>query len=215
MIPPEQVAAVRAEALSGIEEYRTCYESDDPRMRAINQVAFIPSFARYVADDRIMAVCRDVLDPHVRIAQTEYLGKIRPAGEDVQAMERRMDPAQHGGSRGYHTDWPYDINAGEHSGAIRPPFPPVPMAISTVWYLSDSSQDAAGTWLVPRSHTEPRNPLVVEDGIDNRMPIPGELQATAPAGSVLVMDARLWHSMAPNNAPSPRVAVVVRYAPSD
>jgi len=37
----------------------------------------------------------------------------------------------------------------------------------------------------------------------------------APAGSVLVMDARLWHSMAPNNAPSPRVAVVVRYAPSD
>ena len=113
-----------------------------------------------------------------------------------------------------HTDWPYDINAGGHSGAIRPPFPPVPMAISTVWYLSDSSQDAAGTWLVPRSHTEPRNPLVVEDGIDNRMPIPGELQATAPAGSVLVMDARLWHSMAPNNAPSPRVAVVVRYAPS-
>ena len=27
-----------------------------------------------VADERVMAVCREVLDPHVRIAQTEALG---------------------------------------------------------------------------------------------------------------------------------------------
>ena len=40
-------------------------------------------------------------------------------------------------------------------------------------------------------------------------PIEGE------AGSVLIMDSRLWHAIPPNNAPSkePRVAVAVRYSP--
>ena len=46
MIPPEELAAVRDEALSGSEAYREHYEGNDPRMRAINQIAFLPSFAR-------------------------------------------------------------------------------------------------------------------------------------------------------------------------
>ena len=39
------------------------------------------------------------------------------------------------------------------------------------------------------------------------------MQATGPAGSVLVMDSRMWHATAPNRTDKPRTSVVVRYAP--
>jgi ectoine hydroxylase-related dioxygenase (phytanoyl-CoA dioxygenase family) len=66
---------------------------------------------------------------------------------------------------------------------------------------------------VPKTHVDPRNPRGENDGIDEFAPIPNELQVEGPAGSVLVMDARIWHSNAENPDDKPRTAVVVRYAP--
>ena len=34
-----------------------------------------------------------------------------------------------------------------------------------------------------------------------------------PAGTVAVLDARLWHAIAPNKTQQERVAVIIRYAP--
>ena len=42
---------------------------------------------------------------------------------------------------------------------------------------------------------------------------PGETNVTGRAGSVLVMDSRLWHAIAPNRSDRPRVALIIRYAP--
>ena len=39
------------------------------------------------------------------------------------------------------------------------------------------------------------------------------MNATGPAGSVLVLDSRIWHATAPNQSQKDRVSVVVRYAP--
>ena len=70
-----------------------------------------------------------------------------------------------------------------------------------------------GTWVVPGSHKDPRNPRGPDDGIDSSAPIPGELQVSAPAGSVFMQDTRVWHSGALNQSEYERTAVVCRYAP--
>src|SRR4051812_24514026 len=44
-------------------------------------------------------------------------------------------------------------------------------------------------------------------------PQPGERQVVGKAGTVAVLDARLWHPIAPNKSSEDRVAVIVRYAP--
>ena len=58
------------------------------------------------------------------------------------------------------------------------------------WYISDTSPEKAGTWLVPYSHLDPRNPRNPDEKIHEFLPIPGELQVRAPPGSVLMQDSR-------------------------
>ena len=125
------------------------------------------------------------LDPHVRIAQCEAVGgTMRPPNDNRPLF------------RAWHSDWPHDLTAGAHSGVIAQPFPDGTMALSTVWYLNDASPQSGGTWVVPYSHRDLRNPRGVLDPIDENAPIPGEVQITAPAGSVYVQDTRCWHSIA-------------------
>ena len=65
---------------------------------------------------------------------------------------------------------------------------------------------------MPASHRANNNPTG-NNGVDPKKPYRTEMQATGPAGSVLVMDSRLWHATAPNRTDQPRTSVVVRYAP--
>ena len=64
------------------------------------------------------------------------------------------------------------------------------MALSTVWYLGpeDVTPFNGGTWIVPRSHLDPRNPVELHDDIPIDKPIPGEIQISGPAGSVVIID---------------------------
>ena len=89
------------------------------------------------------------------------------------------------------------------------------MALSTIWYLGPEAVTPhnGGTWVVPCSHKDPRNPRGPDDGIDQWKAIPGELQISAPAGSVYLQDTRVWHSTALNQSEHERTAVVCRYAP--
>jgi len=158
--------------------------------------------APYFGDERMLGVARGLLDPHVRIAQCEAVGgAMRPPNDNRPLF------------RAWHSDWPHDLTAGPHSGVIAQPFPDVTIALSTVWYLNDASPQSGGTWVVPYSHRDLRNPRGVFDPIDENAPIPGEVQITAPAGSVYVQDTRCWHSIAANSGPTTRVGMVVIYAP--
>ena len=173
------------------------------------------TFAEYLAEPRVLKVAKAMLDPHVRIMQTEVNKSSKPAGEKLTEEQLRR--------RGWHSDWPHDLTAygpsdeepWKHCGAIAQPFPDVCMALSTVWYLGpeDVTPYNGGTWVVPGSHKDPRNPRGPDDGIDERAPIPGEFQVSAPAGSVFMQDTRIWHSGATNQSEHERTAVVCRYAP--
>ena len=96
------------------------------------------------------------------------------------------------------TDWPHDLTAynpnpqepWRNAGSIRQPFPDATLALSTIFFLSDVGPDRGGTWVVPRSFRDPRNPRGVHDGIDSFSAIPGQLQVTAKAGDVFVQDTR-------------------------
>ena len=172
-------------------------------------------FAEYLAEPRVLRVAKAMLDTHVRILQTEVNKSSRPAGQALSEQQLRR--------RSWHSDWPHDLSAygpnseqpWRHCGAVAQPFPDVCMALSTVWYLGpeDVTPYNGGTWIVPGSHKDPRNPRGPDDGIDERAPIPGEFQVSAPAGSVFMQDTRIWHSGAINQSEHERTAVVCRYGP--
>lgn len=87
--------------------------------------------------------------------------------------------------------WLYrsDLYQGAN-GAIRQPFPDIPMCLSMVWYMTDVDENSGGTYCVPGSHRDTRNPRGPTDGITVTAPIPGDMQITAPAGSVYIQDSR-------------------------
>ena len=86
--------------------------------------------------------------------------------------------------RGWHTDWPHDLSSygqgARHAGAIAQPFPPVCLCLTMVWYLSDTDSESGGTWVVPGSHVDLRNPRGPADGINVHAPIPGDMQVPSP-----------------------------------
>ena len=141
----------------------------------INHIAYYPELSRYLADPRVLAIAKAVLDPHVRIAQLEINKTNHPAPPERLTVRRL--PARSASShvtefncfaravgteaqdgwetrRGYHSDWPHDIThvAGGH---VAQPFPDVTMALSTVWYFVDVGPENGSTWVVPGSVSKP------------------------------------------------------------
>ena len=192
VIPENEVGAVREEAETSQVEYQRFNEEHG--LWARNVIAFMPSFATYLADSRVLGVAKALLDPNVRISQTEY--KIPKPHYEL--------------NRAYHSDFPYDLKQKWH---LSQPFPKAVIGITALWMLSPFSTNNGGTWIVPKTHLDTKNPRGKSDGIDEHAPIFNEIQATGSAGSVLVMDSRIWHSNAANPSDKPRTAVVVRYAP--
>ena len=186
-----------------------------PPHAEICDIARCEVFAEYFVEPRVLKVASATLDTHLRIMQTEVNKSSRPAKQPISEEQLRR--------RGWHSDWPHDLTAygpsdeqpWKHCGAVAQPFPDVCMALSTVWYLGpeDVTPFNGGTWIVPGSHKDPRNPRGPDDGIDQNAPIPGEFQVSAPAGSVFMQDTRIWHSGALNQSELERTAVVCRYAP--
>ncbi len=240
VIPEDRVDAVRESVHEGRRQLQTVRESEKERRQALERdrnpevefgdgpvrpplppdaelsdVACNGTFAEYLAEPRVVRVAQAALDPHVRILQTEVNKSSRPAEQPLSEEQLRR--------RAWHSDWPHDLTAygpsdeepWKHCGAIAQPFPDVCMALSTVWYLGpeDVTPFNGGTWIVPGSHKDPRNPRGPADGIDEHAPIPGEFQVSAPAGSVFMQDTRIWHSGATNQSEHERTAVVCRYAP--
>ena len=155
-------------------------------------IRYDQSLAPYLADRKLLDLVEALLGPFVRVSFTT-------ATINYSGNERG----------GWHADWPFNQN---NAGHVAAPYPDAMMHITTLWMLSPFTAENGGTLIVPGSHRQPNNPTG-DMGIDPLAPYPGEMNATGSAGSVLVLDSRLWHSTAPNTSGSARVSVVVRYAP--
>ena len=185
-----------------------------------NDIVWMPRYAQHLANPLVTGVARRVLDDHLRIAQLHLriLDCDKPDGTPggFGAVHRRGRPD----TREWHTDWPHDTTAygrgdpGRNIGCVRQPFPDVAMCLVMIWYLTDVDEDSGGTWVVPGSHKDTRNPRGPSDGITCTAPIPGEIQITAAAGSLYIQDSRSWHaSPMHNTSDHDRIAVVNRWCP--
>ena len=185
-----------------------------------NDIVWMPAYARHLAHPVVTAVARRVLDDHLKIAQLH----LRPiAADHPDGTPGGFGSVRHRGradTREWHTDWPHDLSAygsddpRQNAGCIRQPFPDVAMCLVMIWYLTDVDPDSAGTWVVPGSHKDARNPRGPADGMTVTAPIPGDMQISARAGSVYIQDSRTWHASAMHNpAGRKRVAVVNRWCP--
>ena len=185
-----------------------------------NDIVWMPQYAQHIAHPVITAVARRVLDDHLRIAQL-HPRIIETDGPDgTPGGFGRVKHRGRADTREWHTDWPHDLSAygrgdpKQNVGCIRQPFPDVAMCLVMIWYLTDVDEDSGGTWVVPGSHKDKRNPRGPADGMTVTAPIPGDIQITASAGSVYIQDSRSWHA-SPMHNPSgrARIAMVNRWCP--
>jgi ectoine hydroxylase-related dioxygenase (phytanoyl-CoA dioxygenase family) len=111
------------------------------------------------------------------------------------------DPLPGYGQQGLHTDW-----------TPRGPTDPFSM-VTTLWLLDDFTATNGATRLVPRSHLNPT-------------PLPKSMQApenrhrdqkilVAPAGSVVVFNAHLWHSGSRNESNRSRRVLQCQFVARD
>ena len=88
-------------------------------------------------------------------------------------------------------------------GYVLPPWPDTPLACNVAWLLDDFTVDNGGTCYVPGSHKLGHGP----DPEKQYDTVPIE----APAGSMLVMDGRLWHQTGENRTASQTRAALFGY----
>ena len=84
---------------------------------------------------------------------------------------------------------------------------------NTVWMLDDFTLDNGAIRYVPGSHTWGQLP---QDSLNDRLsPHPDEVLITGPAGTVVVMNAHVWHRGTANRTSASRTAVHAFYCRSD
>ena len=194
IVPPREVESIRRSVEDTVAARR------DPGAQAARRgighlsgiISYDQSFAHYLADARVMHLVRSMLGQHPRISFTT--GTINYPGNE---------------RGGWHADWPFNQR---NAGHVPAPYPDAVMHLTSLWMFSPFTAENGGTLLVPGSHRSRNNPTG-NNGVDPLASYPDEHNATGAAGSVLLLDSRLWHATAPNRSDSPRVSVVVRYAP--
>lgn len=88
-------------------------------------------------------------------------------------------------------------------GYVPPPWPEHPYACNVAWVLDDLTEENGGTRYVPGSHRRGHGP-----------PADAEIESVAieaPAGSLLVMDGRLWHQTGDNRSQDSERAMLFGY----
>ncbi len=80
-----------------------------------------------------------------------------------------------------------------------------PTVCNSVWLLDDFTPDNGATRLIPGSHLWGRNPR--ETLADPLAPHPGEILLVAPAGTVAVYNAHIWHGGTANSTAAHRRAL--------
>jgi Phytanoyl-CoA dioxygenase (PhyH) len=84
---------------------------------------------------------------------------------------------------------------------------------NTVWLLDDFTRENGPTRMIPGSHKWGTKPQDVLD--DPQATHPQEVFLIAPAGSIAVMNAHMWHGGTANRTASPRLAMHAFYCRRD
>lgn len=193
VIPPSRCEVIRDSVSDSVQRERRNYPNAPAHVGFVAGIInHDQSFAEYLAHDKLLRLMEQILGSHVRISFTSAIIN------------------EPGNQRGeWHADWPFNQ---KNAGHISVPYPDAVMHITTLWMLSPFDNKNNGTLVLPGSHRSLTNPTS-GNGPDPSKPIPAELNVCGTAGSVLIMDSRLWHATAPNHSNDPRVALAVRYAP--
>ena len=99
---------------------------------------------------------------------------------------------------------------GLHADVVqRNPGEPFNLA-NSAWLLDPFTEETGPTRVVPGTQDLPQKPQ--EDGVNPEDQHPNQRLIFAPAGSVLVFNAHLWHSGTRNRSPTPRRVIHCAFA---
>ena len=77
--------------------------------------------------------------------------------------------------------------------------------VNVLWYLRDFNEDSGSTRVVPGSHLSGRQPREADDAPMEVVSVAGK------AGTVLVIDGRIWHGTGANVTPNDRLTVITTF----
>jgi len=80
-----------------------------------------------------------------------------------------------------------------------------PWSLNVIWCLDDVTADNGGTHFMPGSHRYERKADVPDDMVDKMVAF------EAPAGSIVAMEGRLWHTSGANRTPNQERALLFGY----
>lgn len=119
----------------------------------------------------------------------------------VNSLNYRLAPPG-SGSQQLHSDC--DLHLREDGGY---------RLCNSMWVVDEFTADNGATRVVPGSHRSGKLPAEVM--ADPLAPHPDEIVLTAPAGSVIVFNAHLWHSGTLNRSPKPRGGMTLSFTRRD
>jgi ectoine hydroxylase-related dioxygenase (phytanoyl-CoA dioxygenase family) len=183
LISSHEAAALQRSIAATVRQYTT---SQMPRGYVGSLLRFNNEIVKYMIRPQILEMCDQLFGPHWRVSA--ITGSVNAPGA---------------GGGEFHVDWPH--NERDES-CIRGECGDRLAHLIAIWMLTDFTESNGGTLVVPGSH---RWPLESREG---DVP-PANEQLLGSAGDVGLLDARLWHAIAPNRSDGDRVAVIVRFAP--
>ncbi|MAI94216.1 MAG: hypothetical protein CME45_04285 [Halieaceae bacterium] len=195
-------------------------------VKPVNELIWMPLIQRALSSTALLGPLKALFGPLFTLHQLH--SKVLHGGTGSQenadlGNDRFGMPRVYSGPgyfRDWHCDWPHDPiaygggNPDENVGFISGEFAQTFCAVTAILYLDNFDGRSGGTIVVPGTHLDERKPRDPSSGINIAAPIDGELRIQGDAGTVLLMDTRLWHSSPLlNEETNHRVAVVSRWAP--
>ncbi len=191
VIPADRVGPVHDDVLRAAASHN---RADAPANRGAvsGLINHTQEFAPYLADPRLTGLTEALLGRPVRVSFTSTIISY-PRAERLQ----------------WHADWPFNQN---NAGHIPAPYLDAVVHLTSIWMLSDFTVANGATLIVPGSHREPNNPTG-GNGVPMFEPHPDEIHVEGRAGTVMVMDSRMWHATPANDSDEIRVGLAIRWAP--
>ncbi|MFT6843594.1 MAG: ectoine hydroxylase-related dioxygenase (phytanoyl-CoA dioxygenase family) [Cyclobacteriaceae bacterium] len=100
------------------------------------------------------------------------------------------NPKNSSGNQDLHFDFPWLTNKGDYFSA------------NTLWLLDDMNENNGPTRIIPYSHKNNTSPKVTM--MNRKEKHPDEVFITAKAGSVIILNSRIWHSGTNNSSDEER-----------
>jgi hypothetical protein len=191
VVPPDRVGHVCASVLDAAARNN---RPDAPANRGAvsGLINHTQAFAPFLADPRLTGVAATLLGEDVRISFTSTIISY-PGAERLK----------------WHADWPFNQH---NAGHIPAPYADAVVHLTSIWMLSDFTAANGATLIVPGSHRQPNNPTG-DNGVPLEAPHAEEIHVEGKAGTVMVMDSRMWHATPRNDSDETRVGLAIRWAP--